>query len=186
MDVVRLERMRDLLRRDAANPTGVRFDLGGWAGPADSPQGSSGYWEIPEGVEMVDRYYSDFAPIKVEASCNTMACAFGLAAISGEFAAEGLTYSFMMRSNGSGQGILMPTLPNKYGNSHGLMAAAELFDISPEDASYFFDPEHYDGTPKEAEGELLVAQRIDDFINGHIDTDYHPSFRGDCDDEDED
>jgi hypothetical protein len=63
-------------------------------------------------------------------------------------------------------------------------AARELFDISLEDASYFFDPENYDGTPKEAEGELLVAQRIDDFIKGHIDESYHPAFRHD-DNEDE-
>lgn len=185
MDVGRLERMRDLLRHDAANPTGVKFDLGGWAGPADGNAGSSSYWDLPEGVTMVDRYYSDLAPIKVDVSCGTAACAFGLAAISGEFAAEGLTYSFMMRSDGSGQGILMPTLPSKWGNAHGLMAAANLFNISPEDTSYFFDPEHYDGTPKGAEGELMVAQRIDDFINGIIDEQYHPGFDS-GDDEDED
>jgi hypothetical protein len=190
MNVERLERMRDLLRRDAANPHGVKFDLGTWASPAydDNEVDGPSTFDLPADVEHneYNAGYSTAEPIKVEVSCGTTACAFGLAAISGEFAKEGLTYEFMLsayrpRNSGPVRGHLMPA----YGGCHGMHAAQGLFDISLEDASYFFDPECYDGTPKEAEGELLVAQRIDDFIKGDIDTDYHPAFKDNDEPEDD-
>lgn len=173
MHIERLERMRDLLRRDAANPTGVKFDLSTWAEPAVSDENGMRYYPLPKDVQRNadDRYYTALEAVKVPVSCDTMACAFGLAAISGEFAAEGLSYSFM---TGDGSiGTLMPTL----GRHHGMTAAAHLFGIETTDAQYFFDPECYEDTPREAEGELLVAQRIEDFINGIIDENYHPDYR---------
>lgn len=173
MHTERLGRMRDLLRRDAANPTGVKFDLGTWAEPAER-QGHGHNFPLPEGVKSSDshRYYTELEPIKVPVSCDTMACAFGLAAISGEFKDEGLSYSFCIGADKT-NGTLLPA----YQGEHGFEAAAALFRITTGDAQYFFDPDHYDTTPKEAEGELIVAQRIDDFINGLIDTDHHPDYR---------
>lgn len=185
MNVERLTRMRDLLRRDAANPTGVKFDLGTWAAPADGSGDGPSTFELPAEFDRNPGHSGYTVPevIKVDVSCGTQACAFGLAAISGEFAAEGLTYEFLLTcGRPSMRGHLMPT----YDGYHGMSAAARLFHISDNDASYFFDPEHYDGTPKEAEGELLVAQRIDDFINDKIDEQYHPSFKDNDEDEDDD
>lgn len=157
MNKDRLTRMVDLLKRDAANPKGVKFDLGIWAAPAR--HGVTRWGGIPDGE-----------PLVVATSCGTKACAFGLAAISGEFAEDGLNYKFGPEVNGTR--MLVPTFEGE----ECFGAAATFFDIKYNDASYLFDPESYEETPREAEGELFVAQRISDFIDGKIDHDYHQSY----------
>lgn len=167
MHVERLQRMAKLLRDDAANPTGVQFDLGTW--------GSAAEIAVPE----MDRWRELAADRKVPVSCGTQACAFGLAAISGAFAAEGLGYRVSM-----GGFNIIPTLRDDYDVVHTQFdAAARLFDITMGDASYFFDPDYYEETPKKAEGEIEVAERIEAFIKGVIDRDFHPAFRKDDDDD---
>lgn len=171
----RLPRMSGLLRADAANPTGVKFDLGTWAEPADNSICVLKAWSTEQGF-------------KVPLDCGTKACAFGLGAISGEFAAEGLSYVI---GDGSQMptGTLTPTLTREGRPTlTHFYAAAELFDISLSDARYFFDPDCYSGVPKEAEGELMVADRIDAYVNGYVDEDYHPDHRygGDDDYEEDD
>lgn len=176
----RLPRMSALLRRDAENPTGVKFDLGTWAEPADNSV-------------CVVKAWSTEAGFKVPLDCGTKACAFGLAAISGEFAAEGLTYNI---GNGSTMptGTLTPFLDRTgdgdlQRNPTHFRAAEELFGISHDDARYFFDPDCYSGVPREAEGEIMVADRIDAFLNGSVDANYHPAHsyndEDDYDDQDD-
>lgn len=156
MNKDRLTRMVDLLKRDAADPTGVKFDLGMWAAPA---QRGATRW--PSG---------DGAP-PIAASCDTKACAFGLAAISGEFAKDGLTYMFGP-VHADGTATLLPL----FDGVDCFDAAAAFFDITYSDATYLFDPECYEETPQKAEGELFVAQRISDFIAGDVDHNFHPRF----------
>jgi hypothetical protein len=151
----RLERLAKLLDDDAANEKGVKFDLGVWAGPSD----------------MVNRTFPG-QPETVPVSCETTACAMGLAAISREFAAEGLDYKFDPRF--SGGYILLPTMMDRDGElQEGFGAAQELFGISYDDATYLFDPEHYDEVPTGADGERFVAQRIRDFVKGDIDDEFY-------------
>lgn len=66
MNKDRLTRLANLLRADAANPTGVKFDLGAWGSSQD------GNYSL---------------------NCETTACAAGLAVLSGIFKDEGLGYT---------------------------------------------------------------------------------------------
>lgn len=189
MNVERLTMMIDLLRADAANPQGVRFDLATWASPADGGIAPGAAWELGEEVVTAARIHGDgyvMGDAKViPMSCDTFACAFGLAALDPGFRALGLDYRFVPLHHGQSRGAMIPT----YDDSDGMGAAAKLFEIEHEDARYFFEPECYRKIPREAEGELLVAQRIEDFINGEIDRDYHPEYRDeeyDNDDDDDD
>lgn len=176
MHIERLTRMRDLLCHDAAKPDGIKFDLSTWAQPSDGEL--KGHWKLPEDVAISDdyRYYTAPKPREIAVDCGTTACAMGLAAISGEFEKDGLTYAFTLSDDGTG--VLLPQL----GKYYGFEAAAELFDIGLQDAYYLFDPAHYDSTPQGADGERFVAQRIDDFIEGIIDHAYHPDWSKDDED----
>lgn len=187
--------MRDLLRSDAANPTGTKFDLGMWLAPSEPRTDDYKYIAgdfDPQAVGLPADWYvipgaggAQLRSIDIEQenmpkmSCGTMVCALGLAMVSGIFAKHGLTGTAVLSS--SGGVALVPTCNGE----DGFDAGAELFSISNEDSRYFFDPDCYYGTPREAEGELLVAQRIDDFINGIVDERCHPDYM-DNDQSDED
>src|SRR5579859_5509277 len=152
----RLERLAVLLEKDAHKPDGVKFDLASWAEP--SVAGNYRRWESKD--------------VHIPVDCGTTACALGLAVISGEFAKEGLTTSFY----GDDSGFLMFPSCNE---QEGFYAGAELFGIEYDDSRYLFDPDCYDEVPQGAKGELFVAQRIRDFINGTIEHDQHPNFEKD-------
>lgn len=155
----RLRRMVALLERDAANPEGVMFDLSTWASPSDAnTENPHGVWEKP--VETI--------PV----SCGTSACAMGLAAISGEFQAEGLGFEYM---GGTRNYTIIPTLTeNGVARGSGFLAAAHLFGITLGAAEYLFDPENYDECPVGAEGEKEVADRITAFLADGRYTIYDP------------
>jgi hypothetical protein len=162
MNIDRLTRLRDLLRADAANQTGVKFDLSMWVGQSIANSSSaSHFYNVINGKPEV-------APTM---SCDTFACALGLACLDPSFQTEGL--GFILEHQGFSQSAMVPQFD---GETH-FEAGAKFFGISNENSSYLFDPENYDDTPKEAEGELFVAQRVDDLINGIIDRDYHPDYR---------
>lgn len=172
----RLLKLVDLLERDAKNPEGVRFDLGTWAAPSEKFERFRGIYFAADdlGVDGDEgRSNVPVSPDKLpKVSCGTTACALGLAMLSGEFAEWGLGGSADVE--GSGDVQLNPSCNGEY----GFAAGAELFGISEADSMYLFDPPSYgDDTPREAEGELLVAQRIRDFVNGFIVADYHPDTR---------
>lgn len=63
MQIERLKLLAQKLREDAANPNGIKFEIGVWYGDVDGAK-----------------------PV----SCGTTACAMGLAALSPEFQAMGL------------------------------------------------------------------------------------------------
>lgn len=181
MHVERLRRLEALLRADAVNATGAKFDLGTWVAPATS----------------VDRVFEgESTPEAVPVNCNTSACAMGLAVLSGAFEADGLCayYQPVYGQAGKTRGFqLIPAMKvadvDDY-QERGFGAAEQLFDISENDAVYLFDPGRYIVT-KGAEAEIDVADRIRDFCEGHIDRDAHPDTARedneyDDDDDDED
>lgn len=132
MNKDRLLRLVALLRQNAANPKGVKFDMGTW--------GKTNAW----GHE------------RAPASCGTAACAFGLAAISGEFKADGLSY----QKHGFWGGRIAVV----YDWAEGFEAAAKFFDISCDDAHYLFDARTYVNTTG-ADAEIEVANKIERYVN---------------------
>ena len=118
-----LLKLADLLEADANNPHGVRFNLGTWI---TTSKGA--------------------AP---EMSCGTQACAMGLAAISGIFKDEGLTYDH-------GDVQLITSHGLRYS---GFFAAARLFKIDVTAAIKLFSPDAYD-VRHGIKAELAVAERI--------------------------
>jgi hypothetical protein len=141
----RLLKLAKLLREDAANKKGARFDLCRWAAPA----------------------YTDFFPEEPtelpKIDCNTSACAMGLAVLSGAFKRAGLGALYYERSSGI---AMEPVINDKDGREHsGFDAAQVLFGITFHEANYLFGPVFYPlGKRKEATGERYVAKRIECFV----------------------
>lgn len=144
-----LLRLADLLEADAANPNGVKFNLDHWAVDAGMPE-----------AEIVDRgnFLFPLDTKVVPLDCRTAACAMGLAALSGAFKDDGLDWRI------TGGGYVMPTFRNI---DEGFQAAEALFQISYRQAECLFASEFYpDGSRKGHKGELAVAKRIRDFVDG--------------------
>lgn len=154
MNVERLIRLAELLEADAVNPNGIKFALDTWGHDAKIEDDGFPY----DGSRMHE-YAKDVQSIPVD--CNTAACAMGLAAISGAFAAEGLTWRILSQFE-NGTGTLIPTLRD---GTDGFSAAMRLFEIPDDAATQLFDPSYYD-VIKGAEAELAVAGRIRAFVNG--------------------
>jgi hypothetical protein len=149
MNTDRLLRLADLLEANAANPTGVKFDLETWAIPA-------GYDVHTAYSTGTHAYAPDTETIPLD--CNTVACAMGLAAISGVFKDDGLDWKI------SDSGWLVPV----YGKFiDGFQAAEAFFDVEYRATEHLFDASFYpDVETKGSDGELAVAQRIRDFVAG--------------------
>lgn len=152
----RLLRLADLLEADANNPTGVKFDLGHWATSAEHAEALDAQ-EATFDVIQKKRFKEGIKEIPV--NCNTAACAMGLAAISGAFKDEGLSWTLFQCRNGTGE--LLPTL----GTLAGFAAAARLFDIDSNTTFNLFDPSYYD-VIRGKKAELAVADRIRSLVNG--------------------
>lgn len=169
-----------LLIADANNPKGIKFDLGRWATPST------------EADERPVLYDETGATPKLGVDCGTTGCAMGLFAVSGLWPDLKLRDRLYERPEACRAGLhvrLEPVLdidPDKESGyvSSGFSAAARLFGISYEDATYLFDPECYEGLVVEAEGELLVAERMQAFLDGKVDPDYH-SNEDDIDEDEE-
>lgn len=180
----RLLKLAALLRADAANPEGAQFDLSYWAAPSSKvgPYGNGGTWAAST-LGLYDMISKSYATVKSELlpamSCGTTACAMGLAMISKQFEEFGLTGSAYQRGDGSV--VLVPSC----GGETGFEAARLLFGIDENSAQYLFDPDHYRDTPREAEGEIFVAERIEDFVRGEIDADQHSGIINDDSEGDE-
>ena len=165
----RLLLLAALLEKDAAKPTGLKFDLGMWAAPADDTKRS---WDRSD-LGVTDTQMHDGVVTKLpEVSCGTMGCALGFAALSGEFAKYGLGMTYAVTFSGNID--LLPVCNDR----EGFDAGEELFGISYETSCYLFDPDCYDDTPRGAEGELEVAQRIRALVDGEIEDEYHPALNG--------
>lgn len=177
-----------LLERDARNPEGVQFDLGTWSSPAEehadhhvAGNHSTLYWHRPDVYEVLEQENGQLGEALEQldapkVDCGTRACAMGLFAISGEFKADGLTHCYIAHNHTNKLIMLLP----KYGRSTGFDAAAQFFGITQSDASYLFDPGCYENVPKEAEGELEVAERIRKFVEGYVDARHHGAFPDDA------
>lgn len=132
----RLLKLADLLEADAKNKKGVKFDIGTWGRSEDGE-----------------------APVSV--SCGTVACAMGLAVVSGAFKRAGLT------------NLLDDENPARICPAHkgesGFGAAVSLFDIQYKDAAFLFDGDYYPPSKSTgAVGERFVAKRIRDFVAGKV------------------
>lgn len=151
MRIDRFIKMAELLEEDAANPEGVKFDLGLWVVPADSPNNFESY--------PIDT-------TSVEVDCGTAACGWGLAAISGIFKDEGVGFHIIKESSRGTVGMLVPTFDGK----EGLTSAQAFFEVDKSIISKLFDTPTYD-TTKGADAERFVAQRIRYLIqNGSLPT----------------
>jgi hypothetical protein len=172
MHIERLTHLRDLLRADAANPTGVKFDLSAWVGHASTNNPD----EIVNIFDMVEVDGNKVPTQPIAISCDTYVCALGLAALDPVFQAQGLHFEVCPTHN--------PTLAwmiPQFGADDGFQAGAAFFDISLEDSLYLFDQNSYSDCPVKAEGELYVADRVDDLINGIVDNYYHPEYKDEGD-----
>jgi hypothetical protein len=124
MNKKRLLKLADLLEADADNSKGVKFDMEDW-------------------VVMTNP--------KKPISCGTVACAMGLAALSGAFKRAGLGYKI---DREWGIEVTM------HGAGSGIKSAAELFDISFDEAEYLF----VEQTGKGARGERKIAKLLRKFV----------------------
>lgn len=149
MKKARLMRLVKLLRKDASNKKGVKFDLETWGWCSDRQQ------------PLWDSTTANLLPV----SCGTTACAMGLAALSGEFEKEGLFATYIEEWNGVS---LVPELVSKdpgLDNSQGFSAAARLFGIRYDVADWLFSPSYYQSRQRKgAKGERAVADRIAKFV----------------------
>ena len=131
----RLGRLEKLLRKNAKNSKGLKFDMGEW--------GQS------EGKEP-------------GLHCGTTACAMGLAAISGEFKKEGLTHKFRGHEDWDGDVTSYSVEFLLKGQSiEGIEAGAEVFDIPLELSGWLFGGEaskHHTGAKAELEMADIIKQ----------------------------
>lgn len=178
----RLEVLRDLLRENAANPDGAEFDMGMWIGQSEVKAQSGvelaiSYDARVLGVDTTDTHNRkhiverDKLPTM---SCGTVVCALGIAVISGRFEKWGLKAEYLVES--PTKVILQPRCSDEDGFEveDGYAAGATLFGISEGDSQYLFDRDCYANCPRGVAGELFVADRIDAFIRGEIEYEYHP------------
>lgn len=134
MNKKRLLKLADLLEADAKNKKGVKFDLAIW--------GRS----YIGGLSM---------------SCGTVACAVGLAVLSGAFKRAGLTNFHKYPETFS----VCP----EFDGSTGFDAVNKLFNIKIQESAFLFDAGAYpDDKHRGAVAERFVAKRIRDFVAGKV------------------
>jgi hypothetical protein len=143
MNNERLLRLADLLEADASRVDGIKFNLGCLV----QPDGN--------------RTFRGLSKVKLD--CGTQACAVGLAALTGAFEAEGLTYTL-------DNGYFAPIFAGE--ECEWDWAAHKLFEIEPNVVNFLFT---IDGYWREAMkpmtgavAEREVAQRIRDLVAGKV------------------
>ena len=149
MNKERLLKLANLLEQDAKNPNGIKFDLNWWARPSIDSASQIPYWHDVK---------REPAP-----SCDTTGCAMGLAAVSGIFKDEGLSYRI------SGRNIEVEYRDARGFQYSGFEAAQVFFDINHYQSYQLFNPDHYSSNTKGTEAELEVVRRINQLVEtGHI------------------
>jgi hypothetical protein len=147
MNKRRLLKLADLLEADAKNKKGVRFDLGTWGQ-----------------TEKLKQF--------VQPDCGTVACAVGLACVSGAFKRSGLDFRI-----DEDTGDIIPTLAVRDGvelyswddTLEGYDAGELFFDLEEEEFAFLFNAQSYPKKlSKGADGERYVAKRIRDFVAGKV------------------
>lgn len=114
----RLLKLADLLDADAKRKKGISFNFNRW-----------GDLCVPK-----DANPKTFLESDAVMSCNTQACAMGLAAVSRAFKDDGLTPSF----NWSGGNDYRIGFKWKGRNTDGITAATKLFGLEQTIANYLF------------------------------------------------
>lgn len=139
----RLLKLADLLEEDANNKKGIKFDMETWG---------ESKW-------------------KPDMSCNTKACALGLAALSGRFRSSGLRYKIhdYWDEVGAGNSIdIGMRCDDGTVDFDETNAACVLFNITEEQADFLFiDPAGVVGF-NGARGERKMAKLIRKFVAGEI------------------
>lgn len=135
MNKKRLLKLADLLEQDAKNKKGIKFDMRTWGMAVDE--------------ETVGH------------SCGTVACAMGLAVVSGIFKEDGLCNAY--GEVHLGKTFATHIMP-KFAGHTGFDAAALLFGIHIQDAHHLFSDGAYEGEVTGAKGERRVAERIRKFV----------------------
>ena len=131
MNKRRLLKLADLLEDDAKYAKGIKFDYLEWGTVTD---------------------------IQKPASCGTTACAMGLAAVSGAFKRQGLSFQRISCCN-----EINITLNGKGG---AINDAVELFDLTKREAIFLFASSTGLPATTGAKAEIAVAKRIRDFTSG--------------------
>jgi hypothetical protein len=134
----RLLKLADLLKADARNKKGIKFDLRSWG-----------------------RVASAAAPV----SCGTTACAAGLAAISGVFKRQGLGYEYF--GSGSIYITLHGACKEPDDSFDGsFISVREFFGLTNNEACWLFLSSYYHPglSTFGAEGERNVEKRIRNFV----------------------
>jgi len=143
MNNERLLRLADLLEADASRVDGIKFNLGCLVQPD------------------VNATFLGLSKVKLD--CGTQACAVGLAALTGAFEAEGLTYTVE-------SGYFEPIFAGE--QCEWDWAAGKLFEIEPNVVGFLFTVEGYWKEHREpligASAEREVAQRIRDLVAGKV------------------
>lgn len=131
----RLLKLADLLEADAANPQGMRFDIGWWGTRTDA-----GPYDILTAIPV---------------DCGTVGCAIGLACISGVFKEEGFDFNpTAKRRDGNN---IIPT----YGHLRNFDAVNAFFEMSDDLSKRLFYHSYYpEDLRRGAEAERAVAARI--------------------------
>lgn len=149
--VVRMQKRKllelaTMLEKDAKNKKGIQFDMDVVGKPSDA-------------VDPIDTIF--FAPNQiVPLDCGTTACAMGLAALSGKFKKEGLSY----RIRPAGE-MIDPKWKGRVQDYDKV--AMKLFGITIEQANYLFSPWTYPYSKKKgAKGEREVVRRIKWIVAG--------------------
>lgn len=135
----RLSRLAKLLRQDAANPEGVKFDLGTW-----------GFENNPVSLYELKDEYNSYIP---KVSCGTTACAIGLAVVSGIFAKDGLKNAALYTHK----------ITPGYKNKRSFEAVQIFFGITNRQAANFFVAS-VNGEYQGAKAEIGVAKKIERFV----------------------
>jgi hypothetical protein len=151
MHVERLIRLAELLEADAANPTGLKFDLEHWGAPAEYSgvnfEGREALLEQGIALKEVSKQI---------VNCNTAACAVGLAVLNEAFKEEGLTGSINYN------GELIPS----FNGNEGWGAVRYFFDIEVPCSEQLFSADAYPAHKRKgAEAELAVAKRIRELVS---------------------
>jgi hypothetical protein len=146
----RLLKLANLLIADARKKKGVKFDLDTWAAPSTGAIGSlSGR-----------RGYATRKKL-VPVSCETHACAIGLACISGKFKRSGLSYRYVRNTTHDGQVFFF--LEPKFKNRSNFEAVQNFLGINQYEAYRLFLGRSY-AFSRGASAERAVAKRIRDFV----------------------
>lgn len=151
MNKERLLKLADLLEADAANPNGLKFDLGYWG--IDARQAEADSYEKKQELQDLGHCFTKGQPVPVD--CGTAACAVGLAALSGAFAPEGFTYQL------TSMGDVEPV----YEEDTTWGAVERFFDLTDAQSTRLFMSSSYPES-KGAVAELAVAKRIRGLCDG--------------------